>query len=1050
MMSFGSITVESCKADTNQNIVGRTPPPPTLTPQMHLPPDRRQDTGQTRVSANQRGGARDTGAQRGAFAAGDSSTSSQDARELLQRKNRNTVSSSREGEQSTEITRTPLGRLWSGLRGMVGNVLPSGRRHVESGENEQDQRRSSEEDTDDDSESTELYDANVAQTANNSSQPEVVVYRPSPRLPSDNMTLVRDPTPERWQGPVPVGEPRLSVHNSTQWMDSETMLKYRDRELRTVDHMTQGITRPDTCSHVGSGGHKELSYSVDMIRRESEDSKQARDNRSRKSAHHSVKPCSMKEEDNMPLYKRHGAKSKGRQDDYKNGQDKKVSRSRAKGYDFSDDSAEDSCVRERCHSRQRPRCDKSRDKGVYSSDSPSQSEERYRSDYEMARSVSPDRRQAKSRPSRSCKELQQQVTRGSRFRRRADQRSESCERRSDVKSQHAVSHRELPVERHDEHRRGRSVRDLRNSSDSEDAESDAEESRCGSRSRRVLTEQSRSKSTGRGQRDKSRTDVRQFDPVSAHSRQPMKPGRFDGTQSLETFLAQFRTCAEYNKWNDSDRCAYLKCALTGEPAQLLWDSGDPDKLTYLQLEGRLRARYGSSGQAEKYKTELKARKRRQGESLNSLCSDVRRLMILAYPGTADVKLCEDIAIDHFLSALDDRKLELKLREREPTDLDTALRLAFRLEAYGNAYGGESTSDDGKFFKRDRDRAAHKLAQRIQNVEKSLEQQNSNDSGKIRELEQTIDKMARELGRYKFLEDQRRVHEADGAAHLKAGSSPTTRPDANPVTSIVCYKCGDKGHLSRNCHNNVQQRRQRCYECGNEGHMRRYCPKREERSASTAQTPGTQPADSDKQVNKVNDDDTEQRTYIRLRIQGTPVDCLLDTGSEITLVPWSLLQGAPMEPCELKVRAANGSDIPIMGRTRLIGGIGMHFMEIDAFVTKHISGVILGMGWLRGRRTRWDFDKGTVELDGQCYKLHARKRDNWCRRVVVEESTVVPAHSEFIFPGTIVYNDLTNRCGSETDVWATEVREVRPGLLVSRTIVPQRPVEVPVRVMNVLS
>jgi hypothetical protein len=48
-------------------------------------------------------------------------------------------------------------------------------------------------------------------------------------------------------------------------------------------------------------------------------------------------------------------------------------------------------------------------------------------------------------------------------------------------------------------------------------------------------------------------------------------------------------------------------------------------------------------------------------------------MILAYPGTADVTLCEDIAIDHFISALGDRQLELKLREREPKDLDTALR-----------------------------------------------------------------------------------------------------------------------------------------------------------------------------------------------------------------------------------------------------------------------------------------------------------------------------------------------------------------------------------------
>jgi hypothetical protein len=64
---------------------------------------------------------------------------------------------------------------------------------------------------------------------------------------------------------------------------------------------------------------------------------------------------------------------------------------------------------------------------------------------------------------------------------------------------------------------------------------------------------------------------------------------------------------------------------------------------------------------------------------------------------------------------------------------------------------------------------------------------------------------------------------------------------------------------------------------------------------------------------------------------------------------------PNGACDIRVRAANGSDLPIMGRTRLTGGIGMNLMEIDAYVTKHIPGVILGKGWLQRQRARWNFE-----------------------------------------------------------------------------------------------
>jgi len=56
-------------------------------------------------------------------------------------------------------------------------------------------------------------------------------------------------------------------------------------------------------------------------------------------------------------------------------------------------------------------------------------------------------------------------------------------------------------------------------------------------------------------------------------------------------------------------------------------------------------------------------------------------MTLAYPGEGNSSLCEQIAKDYFIASLADRDLELKIREREPRDLETAFRHAVRLEAY---------------------------------------------------------------------------------------------------------------------------------------------------------------------------------------------------------------------------------------------------------------------------------------------------------------------------------------------------------------------------------
>jgi len=174
--------------------------------------------------------------------------------------------------------------------------------------------------------------------------------------------------------------------------------------------------------------------------------------------------------------------------------------------------------------------------------------------------------------------------------------------------------------------------------------------------------------------------------------QYMKPNKFDGAGSMDTLLVQFEICSQYNNWSSADKCAQLKCCLSGQAGQILWEAGDASDLTYKELTDKLRTRYGAVGQKEKYLAQLRALRRRNKDSLADLYKEVRRLMALAHPGACSSSLGEEIARDYSISSLADKELEVKIREREPADLDSAFRLAVRLEAYRNAYETEDTRD----------------------------------------------------------------------------------------------------------------------------------------------------------------------------------------------------------------------------------------------------------------------------------------------------------------------------------------------------------------------
>lgn len=131
----------------------------------------------------------------------------------------------------------------------------------------------------------------------------------------------------------------------------------------------------------------------------------------------------------------------------------------------------------------------------------------------------------------------------------------------------------------------------------------------------------------------------------------------------------------------------LKCSLQDSAIQILWEFNAKADITYDELIKRLRQRYGSVGRTATHRNELHLRKQKENESLRELMSNMKRQMYLAYPD-ARGETANSILCDAFINALSDRTLARKIRELEPSDIETAYHHAIRLEAYKDMYEEE--------------------------------------------------------------------------------------------------------------------------------------------------------------------------------------------------------------------------------------------------------------------------------------------------------------------------------------------------------------------------
>ena len=383
----------------------------------------------------------------------------------------------------------------------------------------------------------------------------------------------------------------------------------------------------------------------------------------------------------------------------------------------------------------------------------------------------------------------------------------------------------------------------------------------------------RKRGSSRGSRESRRKEDYSSDRRDndrRHSRfQVMKPPKFDGRGSLDEFVMAFENCADFNQWTERDKAAYLRNSLAGNAAQFLRDSA---RDTYSELVRKLDQRYGTKNQQERYRAEIRSRRRRKDEPVTELAESIRGLIRLAYPGDLSNETNTVLARDAFLTALNDTDLEESIRRLEPKDLDQACQMALRLEVIHNAVHTNPTGQRAHQV-RQVDRSSENRSTKVSEPPETAER----ESLVKQQITKYVDKMAQEM------EEMGRAVERKECTETVRNLVPSgmVPPDRQVTDSTAQQRAPRRGN-----------NRGQCFNCGQDDHWRRDCPhppraRRDPNGQHAGQGSSGQPAEGRQvQSNRAVASGRNGATsgYLEARIDGRPVQCVVDTGSETSIFP----------------------------------------------------------------------------------------------------------------------------------------------------------------------
>ena len=184
---------------------------------------------------------------------------------------------------------------------------------------------------------------------------------------------------------------------------------------------------------------------------------------------------------------------------------------------------------------------------------------------------------------------------------------------------------------------------------------------------------------------------------------------------------------------------------------------------------------------------------------------------------------------------------------------------------------------------------------------------------------------------------------------------------------------------------------RCFECREVGHHGRSCPNRQRTppEASNERDPEeTEPKSVD--VRYIHGGTS---AYLPLIVNGQSRMAVIDTGSQQSLVPASLVHARDIVGSPQLLRAVNGTDVKVLGQTNLHCQAADYMFDIPCLVAENVPEVILGLDWLLREHAQWNFGDHSIQILNHVLPLNIQRSSGKCRKITTEPNELVEDNVE---------------------------------------------------------
>ncbi|KAJ8349268.1 hypothetical protein SKAU_G00243980 [Synaphobranchus kaupii] len=158
----------------------------------------------------------------------------------------------------------------------------------------------------------------------------------------------------------------------------------------------------------------------------------------------------------------------------------------------------------------------------------------------------------------------------------------------------------------------------------------------------------------------------------------LKLPHFNGTASLESYLAQLELAAQLSGWTPEQTAGHLALALEGPALEAILDLPPTERQNLQALTAALQRRFIRHRSAEASREKLLSRYRCEEESWGKVAADVQRYAREAYP-EFNAAAQEKLALHAFLRALTPERLRDHVSLAQPGSISEALVKTTRAE-----------------------------------------------------------------------------------------------------------------------------------------------------------------------------------------------------------------------------------------------------------------------------------------------------------------------------------------------------------------------------------